>query len=157
MLHTLIHRLNQVLIWLAGITLCGMVLLSCANMLLRIWGHPIKGTYELMGFGGAVVAAFALGTTQWQGGHIEVDLLASILPRRINRWLKLAAHLASTAFFGLISWRLLLLALSLERSGEVSETLHFPYYPAVLSVALGVFCLILVFLRQILNLIQGRT
>ncbi len=155
MLHTLVHRLNRALIWIAGGTLCGMVFLSCANMLLRVLGYPIKGTYELMGLAGAVLAAFALGTTQKQGGHIEVDLLESVLPRRVNRWLRLAAHLASTAFFGLICWQLIVLALSLRQSGEVSETLHLPYYPAVLAVALGVFSLILVFLRQILDLFRG--
>lgn len=157
MLHTLVHQLNRALIWIAGITLCGMVLVSCANMLLRFMGYPVKGTYELMGLSGAVLAAFALGTTQRQGGHIEVDLLASILPRGVNRWLRIIAHLASAAFFGLICWRLVILALSLERSGEVSETLHLPYYPVVLAVALGVFSLILVFLRQILDLFQGRS
>jgi len=157
MSHTLIQRLNQALICLAGITLCGMVLLACGNMLLRFLGYPIKGTYELMGFSGAILAAFALGATQRQGGHIEVDLLASILPPRVNRWLKLAANLLSTAFFSLIFWRLIILALSLERSGEVSETLHLPSYSVVLIVALGVFSLILVFLRQVLDLVQGRT
>jgi len=157
MSHTLIQRLNQALISLAGITLCGMVLLACGNMLLRFLGYPIKGTYELMGFSGAILAAFALGATQRQGGHIEVDLLASILPPRVNRWLKLAANLLSTAFFSLIFWRLIILALSLERSGEVSETLHLPSYSVVLIVALGVFSLILVFLRQVLDLVQGRT
>ncbi len=157
MSHTLIQRLNQALICLAGITLCGMVLLACGNMLLRFLGYPIKGTYELMGFSGAILAAFALGATQRQGGHIEVDLLASILPPRVNRWLKLAANLLSTAFFSLIFWRLIILALSLRQSGEVSETLHLPSYSVVLIVALGVFSLILVFLRQVLDLVQGRT
>ena len=151
----LVHRLNQTLIWIAGAALCGMVLLSCSNMLLRLLGYPVKGTYELMGFSGAVLAAFALGATQRQGGHIEVDLLDSVLPRRVNRGLRIVANLASAAFFGLICWRLIVLALSLEGSGEVSETLHLPYYPVVLAVALGFFSLILVFLRQILDLIQS--
>jgi TRAP-type C4-dicarboxylate transport system permease small subunit len=155
--HPLVHRLNQVLIRIAGAALCGMVLLSCGNMLLRLLGSPVKGTYELMGFSGAVLAAFALGTTQRQGGHIEVDLLGAVLPASVNRWLRIAANLASTAFFGLICWRLLVLALSLKQSGEVSETLHLPYYPVVLAVALGIFGLILILLHQILDLVHGRT
>jgi len=156
MFGNLAHWLNRGLIWLAGITLLGMVLVSCANMLLRFLGYPIKGTYELLGFCGAVLVAFALGATQRQGGHIEVDLLESVLPEKINRLLKLLANLASAVFFGLVGWQLIVLAQSLERSGEVSETLHLPFYPVVAAVAFGVFSLLLVLLRQILDLIQGR-
>ena len=156
MAYDLVHRLNRGLIWIAGASLCVMVVVSCANMLLRFLGYPLKGTYELLGLCGAVLAAFALGTTQKQGGHIEVDLLQSVLPRKINRLLKLVADLASAAFFSLICWQLIVLALSLRESGEVSETLHLPYYPVVLTVALGVFSLLLVFLRQILDLATGR-
>jgi len=133
-----------------------MVLLSCGNMLLRFLGYPVKGTYELMGFSGAILAAFALGATQKQGGHIQVDLIASVLPREVNRWLKALANLISAAFFSLVCWRLADLALSLKQSGEVSQTLHLPSYPVVLAVALGVFSLILVLLRQVLDLLQGR-
>jgi len=52
--------LNQVFVCIGGVFLAGMVLLSCSNILLRIVWLPVKGTYELMGFFGAIVTAFAL-------------------------------------------------------------------------------------------------
>jgi len=66
--------LNEILIWIAGVSLVTMILLTCANIFLRLVWMPVKGTYELMGFFGAIVTAFALGYTQIKRGHIGIDI-----------------------------------------------------------------------------------
>ena len=87
---TLLNRisdwLNRLLAWMAGAFLLGMVLLTCANILCRIFWVPIRGTFELMGFSGAVVTAFALGYTQMKKGHISVDVLVEKFPSLHRRW-----------------------------------------------------------------------
>ena len=55
--------LNRVLAWMAGGFLAGIVLLTCANILLRIVWKPVMGTVELVGYSGAIVTGFALGYT----------------------------------------------------------------------------------------------
>ena len=67
--------LNHVLIWMAGVFLTSMILLTCSNIFLRLVWVPVKGTFELMGFFGAIIAAFSLGYTQIKKGHIAVDIL----------------------------------------------------------------------------------
>ena len=67
--------LNRLLILVGGLFLVAMVILTCGNILLRIVWAPIPGTFELMGFFGALVAALALGYTQIKRGHIAVDVL----------------------------------------------------------------------------------
>ena len=67
--------LNRLLMIIAGIFLLGMIALTCANILLRLFWFPVRGTFELMGFFGAIVTAFALGYTQVNKGHIARAVL----------------------------------------------------------------------------------
>ncbi|NIT57095.1 MAG: TRAP transporter small permease subunit, partial [Aliifodinibius sp.] len=69
------HILNQIMIILAGIFLAAMILMTCMNIFSRLFWSPIRGTYELMGYFGAMVTAFALGYTQLKKAHIAVDVL----------------------------------------------------------------------------------
>ena len=64
------HVLNKILIWGAGSFLGAMILLTCANIFLRLVWVPVRGAFELMGFFGAIVTSFALGYTQIKRGHI---------------------------------------------------------------------------------------
>jgi len=53
LLDKLTLKLNRILITIAGCFLIGMILLTCANIFLRIVWVPVRGTFELMGFFGA--------------------------------------------------------------------------------------------------------
>ncbi|MFN2359422.1 MAG: TRAP transporter small permease subunit, partial [Desulfotignum sp.] len=76
---------NMALTLTGGAFLVGMILLTCANIFLRQIFVPIPGTFELMGYAGAVVTAFALGYTQFTNGHISVDVLVNMYPRPLKR------------------------------------------------------------------------
>ncbi len=63
----MIDYLEKAAIWIcrglaviAGSALTLMILLACANMVSRAVWIPVKGTFELMGFLGAVTAGFSL-------------------------------------------------------------------------------------------------
>ncbi len=53
--------LNRTFMLIAGLFMAAMILITCANIFFRIVWVPIKGTFELMGFFGAVATAFVLG------------------------------------------------------------------------------------------------
>ncbi len=156
MLSKIVFRLNKLGLYLGSLTLFGMMLLACSNMVFRFFGHPVKGTFELMGFGGAMVTAFALGGTQQARGHIEVNLFQSVLPFRLNKVIYIFSHTLSLAFFTLLTWRIIKLAFILKESGEVSETLHFVNYPIVLLVGLGFIFMLLTLIQQILEIIAQK-
>lgn len=133
--------LNMLLTLTGGFFLVGMILLTCANIFIRQFHVPIRGTFELMGYAGAVVTAFALGYTQFTNGHISVDVLVNTYPPRLKRLVAVINHGVCCVFFGLASWHIVQKALILKRAGELSETLRIIYYPFTLAVAFG--CLIL--------------
>ena len=137
------NYLNLVLLWIAGLFLIAMITITGANIVIRLFWLPIRGTFELMGYFGAVVTAFALGYTQIKRGHIAVDILVLRFSESTQRILHAVNHLVCMAFFVMVTWQVFKYATTLWETGEVTETLQIVYYPFTYAVALG--CLILAF------------
>lgn len=135
--------LNTFLLWIGGIALLLMMLVACANMLTRAVWIPVKGSYEIICFLGALVAAFALGSTQQYRGHIALTILAGMFSKRVEHWIDACSHFVCCVFFALAGWRTCVWAWSLVRTGELSDNLHIPYAPFPFAVALGLFVLAL--------------
>jgi TRAP-type C4-dicarboxylate transport system permease small subunit len=142
--------MNHAFIFVAGTFMVAMILITCTNIFSRLVWVPIKGTFELMGFFGAVVTAFALGYTQAKKAHISVDILVSRFPKRVQKFL--INCVICMIFFTLGGWQIVKLANTLRASGEVTETLRIIYYPFTYGVALGCFLLSLVLLVELAEL-----
>jgi TRAP-type C4-dicarboxylate transport system permease small subunit len=150
-LESLNRILNQLLMWVAGSLLLAMVVMICANVFLRRVWTPLLGTFELMGYFGAIITAFALGFTQIKGGHISVDILVLRFSQKTQRILNGLNNLFCMVFFALVTWQISSYATTLWRTGEVTETLKIVYYPFTYGVALGCAVFSLVFLTNFLN------
>jgi TRAP-type C4-dicarboxylate transport system permease small subunit len=140
-------RLNQWFIWIGGASLLTMIGIACANMLLRPLGSPLKGTYELVGFTGALLIAFSLGYAQITRAHISVDILATRYSKKTLKIVNAISSFLSMIFFLLVAWQVSVFATTVWKRGETSETLRIIYYPFVYAVALC--CLLLAFVLLI--------
>jgi TRAP-type C4-dicarboxylate transport system permease small subunit len=145
--------LNQVLLWIAGLFLVAMIAITGANIVLSQFGLPIRGTFELMGYFGAVVTALALGYTQVKRGHIAVDIVVLRFSERIQTALHGVNHFICAVFFVMVSWQVFKYATTLRETGEVTETLQIIYYPFTYAVALGCLILAFTFLVEFLKII----
>lgn len=145
--------LNRFMIILAGIFLAAMILMTCMNIFSRLFWSPIKGTYELMGYFGAMVTAFALSYTQLKKAHIAVDVLVGQFSQKTQLILQGFNCLVCTVFFSIAAWQINKLARTLWLTGEVTETLRIIYYPFTYGVALGCCLLALVLLVEFLKLV----
>jgi len=145
--------LNRVLVWIAACFLGGMIFITCANILLRLVWAPLRGTFELMGYFGAIVTAFALGYTQIGRAHIAVDILVLRFSKKTQKILSGINYLVCCTFFALVSWQIAKYATTLWETGEVTETLRFAYYPFTYGVSLGCIVLALTLLVDFLKLL----
>lgn len=136
-LERLNRMLNQWLLVIGGVAVLALMALATGNVLLRVFGLPFRGAYELVSFLGAVVTAFALGYTQTRKFNIVVDILSDKFPPGLKRFLDGIGYLIGLLFFGVIAWVIFLWGMKIAGSGEVSETLKIVYYPFVFCVALG--------------------
>jgi TRAP-type C4-dicarboxylate transport system permease small subunit len=145
--------LSLIFIWIAGLCLAAMILMTCANIFLRAVWTPLKGTYELMGYFGAVVTAFALGYSQMKKAHIAVDVLVNLFTPKTQLILQGINCLICAIFFSIASWQISRYATTLWKTGEVSETLLIVYYPFAYAVAGGCLLVALVMLVEFLKLV----
>lgn len=135
----------------AGAAVVVMMLLTCADVLLRLLRHPIPGAYELVGFLGTVIVSFSLALTSLSKGHIAVEIVVARLPRRVQTAIEAVTSMIGAALFALITWQSLIYALDMRQSGEVSVTLTMPIYPFIFGIAAGSALLVLVLLLDSLR------
>ena len=153
------HRLRRVIAsisrWsnIAGeICLAAMVVLVTGNILLRLTPvGPVLGTFELTGYLGALLIAFALAHNQVKRRNIAVEFLVSRLPRRTQNVIDMVVFCISTCLYGVISWRCVAEAIHLSSTGEVSPTLSLPFYPVLIVIGTGCALLGLVLFTDFLQ------
>ncbi len=157
LLNKISRVLNQVLVWTAAVFLVSMILLTCSNIFLRLVWMPVRGSFELMGFFGAIVTAFALGYTQINRGHIGIDIVVNLFSAKTQRLLNGINYFICMIFFAIAGWQIAKWATTLWQTGEVTETLRIIFYPFTYGVALGSIILALVLLVDLLKvLVEGK-
>jgi TRAP-type C4-dicarboxylate transport system permease small subunit len=150
------HFLNRILIVIAGFFMVAMVLLTCADIFLRLLWVPIRGSVELVGYFSAIVTAFALGYTQMRKGHTSVDVVVNLFPNKLKRFLGFLNSLICMTFFIVAAWRIAKWSATIWNAGEVSETLRIIFYPFSYGVALGCAVLALVFLTELVKSLRPQ-
>jgi TRAP-type C4-dicarboxylate transport system permease small subunit len=151
----LTEKVSKILNGLALCALTFIMLLTVSDVVLRFFGRPIVGTFEVVGFFGSIVIAFALPLTSWQRGHIFVDFLTQKLPGSGKKMLDLVTRVASIVLFAIIGWNLFIYSNKLYMSGEVSLTIQLPFYPFSYGVGVCCFLQCFVLVGDIVKIIGG--
>lgn len=133
-----------------------MMCLTCADIVLRLFRHPILGTYELVGFLGAVVAGLAMAQTTLERGHVAVQVVVTRFSPRGQEIIYLITNLLSLLLFALLAWEGMRYGNDFRVSGQVSQTLRIPFYPVVYGIALSAAVVCLVLVVDILQVVTKR-
>jgi TRAP-type C4-dicarboxylate transport system permease small subunit len=147
----IIRHLVAALKYLGGAALVGMMVITCIDVVFRYFGRPIFGAVEIVSFMATIVLACAMPQTHQEQGHVGVDLWVRRLTRPTRNLIDALTALLSTILFGLVSWRMYLYAATMEKSGEVSMSLEFPFYILVYVVAVAFSVLGLVIFSDFLT------
>ncbi len=149
--------LNKILMFLGSIAVLFLMSLATINVCLRFFFNaPYRGAYELVGFSGAIVIAFALGYTQKRKDHIIVDILTEKFSKPVVKFLDTISYFIMMIFFAVVSWQVLVWGMKISNSGEVSETLKIVFHPVIYGVAIGFAVFSLTLLIDFLKTIQGK-
>lgn len=148
-MYNFLKKINRLQVFLGGCFLVMMIFLTCANILLRQFGVPVRGTFEIMGFLGAVIFAFSLGYSHEKKEHLYVSIIFDRFPEKVKKAAHVINSLVCIFFFSLVSWQLVKKALVLKNVYEVSETLRIAYYPFILVLSFGVAVLVLYFIYEL--------
>ena len=134
--------------------LTGMMLLTVVDVVGRFFKHPIFGSVELVGFLATIVVAAALPYTYKVDGHVGVEILVRLLPKKKQLIIYLFTRTLSLFFFCLISWQMFLYAMDIHETGEVSMNLEFPIYYIIYLLAFGLLVFSVTILEAIVKNIK---
>lgn len=143
----LLRRFVDYLNVIAGMALLGMTAITVADVIGRLFRRPILGTYEVVEFLGAAVAAFAMAHATLHRAHVAVDLVVSRLSHGVQKVIFFIVNVASIFLFAILAYECIRYGHDFRVFGEVSMTLRYPFYPILygMSVASMAVCLVLLF------------
>lgn len=151
-----VRWLNRVFYVVAGIAISFIVLLTVSDVILRIFRHPIIGTYEVVGLIGAVVIGFSMPKASSAKAHVLVDFVVVKFSKKVQAIFNIATRCAGIALFVLVSWNMIKDGMHLQESGEVTPTIQLPFYPVSYGLALCCLLLCLGLLCEILSIVGGK-
>ena len=149
------RKMCRFLLLISGLTLAFMLLFTLTDVLMRAFGKPIVGDFEIISFLGAVVIGFALPYTSMVKSHISVDFFLAMLPSKVGDRFQVATRIVGIALFLWASWNFILMSFDLIETDTVTPVFRMPYYPISFGLA---FCCIIqcfTFLSQILKIVGG--
>jgi TRAP-type C4-dicarboxylate transport system permease small subunit len=145
----LLQKVSKGLAVVAGAALTFMMLLTVADVTLRAFGHPIMGSYEIVGFTLALVIGFAIPRVSLRKQHIFMDFLVDRLSRRNRALMNILTRLLNLFLFALLGYAVFMVGNEFRVSGELSPTVRIPFYPMAFGVAACCFIECLVFITEI--------
>ncbi len=148
-MHKITQQLAVLMNYLSAICVIAMMVLTCADVLLRLFKHPILGAYELVGLFGALTIALAIPATTLNKGHVAVEFVVEKLPPSAREICTIITTLLSICLFGLIAWQSFLYANILRSTGEVTLSLQMPFYPIVYAISAAALLVCIVLLLEL--------
>lgn len=146
-----VGRISGLGMAVGAVSLVGIMLLVVANIITRLCGSAIMGTFELINFMIVVTVAFALGYTALKKGHIVVEIVTSRFSPRVQAILEILTSIIGLGFWAVIAWATVML---MVESGfeEQTELLELSYLPFRSIFVLG---LMLFFSVLLVNLYKA--
>ncbi len=118
----------------AGTALMGVMILIGSDIVGRIFGYPVPGTYEIVSIAGGLIIGLALPATSKAKGHVSADLLTGRLPQKTRIYLAVVTRLMGILIFLLAGYGMIMMGIRLRVSGEVTAVLSLPFYYAAYAI-----------------------
>lgn len=134
--------------------LMGMMALTCADVIGRMFGYPILGAVELVMAMTTLAIGMGLPFTHKSRGHVGVEILIRLFSARTQTIIELCTSTLSFLLFAIVTWRMFVYARTLQNTGEETVNLALPLFIFIYALS---FCLIiftLTIFRDILANIQ---
>ena len=135
----ILQKTSKLLAVVAGTALTLMMLLTVSDVVGRAFGHPIMGTYEVVGFMLALVIGFAMPKVSLARQHVYMDFIDR-LSKRNRALMNIFTRILCIILFVLIGYSLFGIGNEYRISGETSPTIKLPFYP--LAYAVGICCFV---------------
>jgi TRAP-type C4-dicarboxylate transport system permease small subunit len=112
------------------IVLAGFVLMTNVDVVMRwLFNTPLNYIADVAPLIVAIVVAALFPFAITARYHVTIQLLGSLLGRRIQPWLEVFAALVSVVFFALVAWQIILFTIDLHVRGQTTWVMQIPSAP----------------------------
>jgi TRAP-type C4-dicarboxylate transport system permease small subunit len=139
---------------LAAVTNAGimaMVLITCADILLRLIGHPIIGAYDLVRIAGAIAMSCALPYVTAVKGHVAIEYFFQKLHLIGRNIVDTVLNLVGISLFSLLGIESIRSGIKMKSHSEVTATLQLPMFWVLWLVAVCCFMVALVIFYNLMH------
>ncbi|MBN1376504.1 MAG: TRAP transporter small permease [Dehalococcoidia bacterium] len=142
---------SEVLHRIGNVVLMFTMLLTAADVILRLVKHPIMGAFDITEYMMAILVAFSLAYCSINKGHVSVDFVMRHLSAFVQDIIGIITTFTSFALVAIMAYWSMLQMITQYTTGVTSSVLPIPQYPFVGTVALGLFMLTLVLLAEVIK------
>lgn len=150
-LYKIIYTLTQRLAELGQVALFFIMAIIVANITMRYFWGPIKGTYEIVEVLGALLLSLGAAYCAITRSNIAVDFAVEKLSPRKQALVDSFTNLVSFLFIAFISWGVLQYAETIYQRGRETTALGIPLYPVCYMVFFGILLLAIVVLIEFIR------
>ncbi len=147
-------RIVQIINWLAGRAVALTMGLVVINIVLRVFGMPIGGTYEWVGFLTALAIGLSLAHCESQDGHVAVTIFMEKLPPKFQHITDIFTKIIVLVFLIITFRETISYANSTIVAGEIAQTTKVPIYPFIYILAFGFIAFALIIITKMLETIR---
>lgn len=137
--------------YIARWTWMALMLVVVGNIIMRMFGRPIRGTFEYVEFLTALAIGLSLAYCAVKEGHISASFLVEKFNEKIQTILQILIDLLVMSFLGFAFWRLNAYAINLRLTNQVAQTTEIHHYYFVHIIALGFLVYALVSLGSLID------
>lgn len=142
--------------WIGIVAFLLMMAITCIDVIgAKLFRAPVPGSIDLVMIAQIVAISFVASMTLIMGKHIQVEIFASLLPRRVRAVTNCIVNLFGLAIFVLLVWRLFEYGHSFQTGGEESGTIRIPLYPIAYCAAFALIPATLVYLQHFIESVLG--
>lgn len=123
----------------AGAAVVFMMMVTCADVLFRLFYRPLTGAYDLVRVAGAVAIACAVPYTTAIKGHVAIEYFFHKLKPRGRVMVDTIMRLLMILFFAALGWQSIAYGRMLRGAGQVTLTLQIPVFWIPYLIALACF------------------
>lgn len=142
-----INKLSTFGFWLSTAGICFVTLLISFDIIFRIFGYPILGSYEIVEIAMSIVVFWAFAYTQHKKGNVNVTMFLKLLPPKVRMACYSFTSFLSVIMIGIVTYAAFLYGAIVLEKGSASGILDIPFYPFyyIEGVAMALLTIVLLF------------
>ena len=147
----LIRGLVILLTVVSGLAVLVMMLVTCTDVILRAFKHPLVGALDIVSIASAIAITCALPYTTAVKGHVAIEYFFQKFNKKARVVVDTFSRVLGILLFSALTWQSIHYGLKLLDRNQVTSTLQIPIFWIPFVMAFSCAVVTLVILQNLLH------